>query len=297
MKRRNFIGYLLLFLSGCTLASCNGDRPNLEAVNAPEKLRFAVTDVIGREKLEENYEPFRQQLAEVLGIPVEFFPVQNMNAAASALQLNQVDFVLTGPSEYVAIRARTNAVPVIAITRPNYRSVLAVAANSDIKSVADLKGKSIALSDVGSTSGHLGPTKLLIDAQLNPKSDVNVKMLGDEGSVAAMKNGEVDAWGGSAIDYKVFFKEEATSPDRWRILKQGPPLPSDIFVASSLLEPAFVAMIRSQLVDNQESLIQTLTIGEATQKYKGSQLVPADDKDYDPIREVYQAIGEGTFIP
>ncbi|WP_293090284.1 hypothetical protein [Okeania sp. SIO3B5] len=35
---------------------------------------------------------------------IEFFPLESLAMAAATLQLNQVDLLLAGPSEYVVIR-------------------------------------------------------------------------------------------------------------------------------------------------------------------------------------------------
>ena len=292
MKRRQFLWFSFLFVSGCTASTINSG----STVNRPEKIRFAVTDVLDAEKLQQNYGEFRQALEDVLQTKVEFYPVKSFTTAAVALQSGEVDLVLTGPSEYVIIQSRTNAVPVIGITRLNYYSTIAVPVNSPIQSLAELKGKKIALSDIGSTSGHLGPTKMLIDAGLNPKSDVQVMMLGDDGSIAAANNGEVDAWGGSAIDYQQLLANPDNSANEYRIIANGPPLPSDVFVANAQLDPALIAEYKQLMVDNQDQLINALVIGEKTQKYQGSKLVPASDSDYDLIRQVYQAIGQGKLI-
>ena len=291
MKRRQFIWFSVLFISGCTASTLTS-----RSTKKPEKIRFAVTDVLEEEKLQQNYGEFRQALESVLATKIEFFPVKSFTTAAVALQSGEVDLVLTGPSEYVIIQSRTNAVPVIGITRLNYYSVIAVPVNSPIQSVAELKGKKIALSDIGSTSGHLGPTKMLIDAGLNPKSDLNIMMLGDDGSAAAIKNGEVEAWGGSAIDYQEFLENQDDSENQYRIIATGPPLPSDIFVANAQLDAELIADYKQRMVDNQDQLINALVTGEKTRKYKGSKLVPALDSDYDMIRQVYQAIGEGKLI-
>jgi len=291
MKRRNLLWYSLLFVAGCTGTTRSTPKSAL-----PHQLKFAVTDVLDPEELQKDYDPFRIALEEVLETKIEFLTVESFTAAASALQLGQVDLVLAGPSEYVVIRAKTNASAIIAITRLNYRSVIAVPSNSSIKSLAQLQGKTIGMSDVGSTSGHLGPTKLLMEAGLNPKHDLKVMMLGDEGSWAALKKGSVDAWGGSAIEYEKFFRDDGFSETAFPLIAKGPPLPSDVFIGSSQLSSEAVAEMRSRMLSNQQKLIQALVVGEKTQKYKGSQLVRADDADYNMIREVYQAIGEGDLI-
>ncbi|HEY9887537.1 MAG TPA: PhnD/SsuA/transferrin family substrate-binding protein [Candidatus Obscuribacterales bacterium] len=289
MKRRHFFGYAALLAVGVA-AACARPTPPPTADLPP--LRLAITDVSGMEGLERDYGEFRLALATALGTEVEFFPVENYTSATVALKSGDVDLVVAGPSEYVVINARTNAVPVIAITRLNYRSVIAVPAGSDLtEGVAALKGKKIAMSDIGSTSGHLGPTALLLDAGLDPQLDVVVEMLGDDGSAAAMKAGSVDAWGGSVTDFEEMLKDDAGS---FVVLIESPPLPSDVILASSSVDLAAVELIRERLLANQEELVTAIATHET--KYAGSTLKPASDTDYNSIRAVYQAIGQGEFV-
>ncbi|HEY9698390.1 MAG TPA: PhnD/SsuA/transferrin family substrate-binding protein [Trichocoleus sp.] len=290
MKRRNFLWYSTLLLTGCAAASTTVDRSSSTQA-LPPKLRFAVTDVKGLEDLQQDYGSLRAALAEALQTEVEFFPVENYTTATIALKQGEVELALAGPSEYVVITSRTNAIPVVAVTRRNYHSIIAVRAGSPVKAVADLKGKTIAMSDIGSTSGHLGPTKLLLDAGLAPQTEVEIRMLGDEGSIKAIKQGKVDAWGGSAVDYKDFLQNTANT---FPILIEGMPLPSDVFIASSSVASASINLIRERMLTNQKQLIEA--IAKHQSKYEGSQLIIAKDEDYDPIREVYRAVGQGDFV-
>lgn len=291
-KRRTFLSYALLFMLGCS-ATTNRSNTN---VNAPTELKLAVTDILEPEVLKKNYEPFRAELETILGIPVELYPSGSFTEAAVALQAGTLNFVLAGPSEYVVIHARTNAVPVIAITRPNYLSVIAIPSNSNIKSLSDLKGKTIAMSDIGSTSGHLGPTKMLMAAGLDPQSDLTVKMLGDQGSITAIQQGTVDAWAGSFIDYQQYLQPSTASTISFPILEKSPPLPNDVFIASQTLEPEWIEICKTLMIKHQTQLIQALLIGEKNQKYQGSQLAPVSDGDYDVIRDAYKAIGQGEIF-
>ncbi len=291
MKRRNLLVYSLLFLVACNSNSSNSSiNPNGE----PDTLRFAVTDVQGLEELQRDYEPFRDALAETLGKDIELFPVADRTAAAVALKAEQVDIVLTGPAEYVVMQAKTEAVPLIAITRPNYRSVIAVHKNSGINSLEDLKGKTIAMSDLGSTSGQLGPTKILVDAGLQPEQDIEIKMLGDA-DLQAFQNEDVEAWGGAALDYDRFMEAKNLKSDNYPIVKKGDLLPSDVFIASNKLKPEYVEEIKKGMLENQEQLIGAIVSVDANEKYQGSTLVEAKDSDYDPIRQAYQAIGIDDF--
>lgn len=296
MKRRHFVGLSLLFVASCstTVNQSNRSSSNL-TVSEPETLEFAVTDVKGAEDLQQNYQTFRTVIEKVLEKKIEFFPVDNYITAAVALQSGQLKLALTGPSEYVIMRARTNTVPIIAITRPDYHSLILVRANSEIKSAAQLKRKTIAMWEAGSTSGHLGPSKILLEAGLNPQSDFKISMLGKKG-LQALKKGEVDALGIGATRYKNLLKSDGLSESEFRLIATGQPLPNDLLVASSNLPNTLVEKIRDRLVKNQDKLIEALLVGKFNAKYKGAKMMPANDSDYNMIREVYKAIGQGNVL-
>ena len=202
--------------------------------------------------------------------PIKFVPVNGYTEAAAALRLDQVDIALSGPSEYVLIRTRTQAEPIIAITRPNYHAAVVVPAESPVQSLSDLKGKVIAMGEIGSTSGHIGPTGILLNAGLDPNTNYQAKMLGARGSLAALKNRQVDAWAGPWIDYQRFLRQDNVSADGYRLLKKGPPLPNDVFMASSYMDDGTMADIRDRTLPNQEKLVAALSSSQANEKYQES---------------------------
>lgn len=296
MRRRHFLLSSCLFVAGCTAAtnSSTNQSSSLKATNQLKKLRFAVSDVKGLEDLQKDYGALRILLEEILEKKIEFFPVESYIAAASALQLNQVDLVFTGPSEYVVMRARTNAIPIVAIERQKYYAVIATRVNSDVQSLADMKGKTIAMWETGSTSGHLGPTKLLIDAGLDPKADLKIQLLAKQGLPALQEN-TVAAWGGSVRRYEKFLQSEGVSEKDFHIIAKGPTLPADPFVASSQLNPMFVNQIRDRLLQNQDKVLQSLALTDE-EKFKGAKMVQVNDSNYNMIRDVYKSIGQGNFV-
>ncbi len=221
MKRRNLLWYSLLFVVGCTSANnpANNSSDRL-SISAPKKLNFAVTDVIGIQDLQRDYGEFCTTLQAILGIPIEFFPVDNLTAAAAAMVSGDVDMVFAGPSEYLILNSRAKAIPIIAVKRINYHSIIVVNAGSQIKSLSQLKGKTIAMRKIGSTSGHISPAKLLIDAGLNPNRDLKIVMLNDQGA-SALKKGEVDAWATALDRYENVLASQRLSKQDFSILVTG----------------------------------------------------------------------------
>jgi phosphonate transport system substrate-binding protein len=119
-------------------------------------------------------------------------------------------------------------------------------------------------------------------------------MLGTQG-LPALQNGEVDAWGGSSARYAEFLEEQDLSESALPPIVKGPLLPKDIFVANSKLATNFVEEIRLGIVKNHDKVIQSLSSVDRG-KYKDSKLVLANDSDYEMIRDVYKAIGQGSFV-
>jgi len=131
---------------------------------AQETIRFAVTDIDGLEALQREMGPFKDAFEAASGLKVEFFPVSGRTVAVEAMTAEQVDFVLTGPAEYVVFNARLDAQPVVTFQRPDYYSTVVVLDSSPIQSPEGLKGAKISFGEIGSTSQHLGPVDLLAKA-------------------------------------------------------------------------------------------------------------------------------------
>ncbi|MBF2083884.1 PhnD/SsuA/transferrin family substrate-binding protein [Thermoleptolyngbya sp. C42_A2020_037] len=294
MKRRNFLWYSSLFIAGCSATSTAS---RVSTVKLPKKIRFAITDVQGIDELKEKYDPFRAALEDVLETSVEFFPMDDLLTAASALQTNQLDLVWAGPSEYVTIHARTQATPLVSLIRSNYYAVLVVRANSGIQSLADLKGKTVDMWKVGSTASHLAGTKMLMDAGLTPQVDYKAVMTG-ENDLQSLRLGEVDACVRGNPRYRAALKALNASEQDYPIVARGELLPGDVFVLSSAFSSAVGAEIQARMLREQNKLLQGIRSVEslAVRFPEDSQFSVANDADYDMIREAYRAIGQDKFL-
>ncbi|NEO86112.1 MAG: PhnD/SsuA/transferrin family substrate-binding protein [Spirulina sp. SIO3F2] len=292
MYRRNFLLYTLLFAAGCGAANITSSSDPV----LPETLTFTVTDAEGLEELEADYGTFRAALAEALNTNVEFFPVSGHLAAAPAMLAGKVDLVWAGPSEYLVLAARAEAVPVVTLKRPDFRSVVIVRADSGIQSLSDLKGKTIDLRKVGSTTSHLGGAQILLAAGLKPDVDVKTVMSGKR-TLQGVKNGEVDAVVMATHRYQTILEEENLAAEDYPILQTGELLPGDIFVASNQLDAAIVETIQSRMLNHQEQLVQGIVAAPSlAKKFKGASLVTVNTEAYDIFRGIYEAIGQEELI-
>jgi len=261
---------------------------------AADSIRLAVTDVEGLEALQREFRSFAEVLKEASGLEVELFPVTSRNAAAEALRAKKVDFVLTGPAEYVVMQKLTNAYPVVGFSRPDYFSAIVVMADSGINAPADLKGKTVTFDDIGSTSGHLGPMQLLADYGLDPRNDVKAMHVHRNVAHEALKRGDVAAIG---VNYRswtdrVRAKDPDLRPGAFKVIARGPDLPNDILVAGPHVDKDVVARLRDVFSEKSDDLIAAILESEDNQKYAGMQFLPGvQDKDYQYIRDAYATIG------
>ena len=111
-----------------------------------ENWRLAVTDVEGMERLQLEWGPFKDALETATGQTFEFFAVNSRTAAAEALSEETVDFVVSGPAEYVVINKLTQATPLIGLGSPDYQCAIVVRADGGINVPTDLKGKKVGYS-------------------------------------------------------------------------------------------------------------------------------------------------------
>jgi sulfonate transport system substrate-binding protein len=126
-------------------------------------------------------------------ITVEWVQSAGSNKALEFLRNNTVDFGSAAGG--AALMARAAGSPVKAIyvfSRPEW-TALVVPAYSPLKSVADLKGKKVAVT-LG-TDPHIFLLRALEDAGLSVKDITLVPMQHADGRIA-MEKGDVDAWAG-----------------------------------------------------------------------------------------------------
>ena len=261
---------------------------------AQETIRFAVTDIDGLEALQTEMGPFKEVFERVSGLKVEFFAVSGRTVAVEAMAAEQVDFVLTGPAEYVVFNARLNAQPVVTWNRPDYYSNVVVLDGSPVQSVADLKGQKISFGEIGSTSQHLAPATLLAEAGLVYGTDYEPVFLNRNVAMEALISGEIAAIGLNRTHIDQMAKK---FPDqKLRILVKGPELPNDVLLAAPTVSAETIATVRKAFAENGEEILAAVISQEANEKFAGGGFTPdITDADYDIVRKMYENVGVTEF--
>lgn len=141
--------------------------------------------------------PLMNYLEGKLGMKVEFTPVTDYAAAVEALVNKRIDLAWFGGFTFVQAHVRSGGKVIPIVQREEdekFRSVF-ITSDAGIKSLADLKGKDVSFGSQSSTSGHLMPRSVLLQAGMNPDQDFRrVAYSGaHDATVAAVASGKVQA--------------------------------------------------------------------------------------------------------
>lgn len=181
----------------------------------------------------------------------------------------------------------------LGFSRPDYFASLVVTAQSGINSVRDLRGKTVALGPIGSTSKHLAPMQILKDNGLIPGVDVKLTHTSIEIGWEALKRGDVAAFGTTNDKFlKLRDSEKTLEPGAFKVIARGPDLPNDILLARPDIDSAILNRISSALLRDSEAFANTILKGEDNQKYRGMTFIEhIKDSDYDYVRQMYVTAG------
>ena len=258
-----------------------------------EPVKFAVTDIEGLEALQQEFGAFEAALEEATGLEIELFAVSSRTAAVEAMNAGQVEFVLTGPAEYVVIKELADPKIVVAWQRPDYFAQIVTLAKGPIRDVTDLKGKTVTFGSVGSTSQHLGPAQALSDMGLAYGADYNAQIISRNVAVEALIRGDIQAVG---MNMGHLNKIRKAFPDQaFTVVARGRDLPNDILVARKDVSDEVFGKVRDAFLNKGEDLMAAVLKGDDNQKYSGGFfLTEIDDADYDYVRSMYKTIGVDT---
>ena len=261
-----------------------------------ETWALAVTDVEGMERLQLEWGPFKEALEAATGDTFEFVPVNSRTAAAEALRAETVDFVVSGPAEYVVINKLTDATPLVGLGRPDYHCAIIVRADSGFSVPADLKGKKVAFGDIGSTSNMLCPMQVLADHGVDPINDIEKTHTSRNIAHEALKAGDIDALGSNANSWLNVRNKETDLPyGFFKVLARSGDMPNDMIMVGSHVPVESAEAVKQAILDNKDQIIAGILAHEENDKYSGMDLVSIEDSAYDYVRFMYSNAGYPQF--
>jgi len=170
--------------------------------------------------------PLVKYLEQKLGMKVEFTPVSDYAAAVEALVNKQVDMAWYGGFTFVQANARSGGKVIPLVQREEDEKFKSVFISSDpaIKTLADLKGKTVSFGSQSSTSGHLMPRSYLLQAHIDPDKDFKrVAYSGaHDATIAAVAAGKVDAGALNISVWEKFVADKKVDTNKVKVIFTTP---------------------------------------------------------------------------
>jgi phosphonate transport system substrate-binding protein len=281
---KHFIGALITFGIAASVST-----PAL----AQEVLRISAIPDEAPTELQRKFKPLGEYLSKETGMKVEFTPVTDYAAVVEALATKKIDMAWLGGFTYVQTKIRTNgtANPIIQrVEDEKFTSVFIVPADSSLKALIELKGKTIAFGSPSSTSGHLMPRYFLIQAGINPDKDFkNIAFSGaHDATVAFVASGKADV---GALNASVWVKlNEAKNPNalKSKVLSMTPPYFDYNWTVRGDLDPVTVKKITEaflKLDANNPNHKEIMDLQRA------SKYVTTKSSNYDDIEKAARSAG------
>ncbi|MEY4295116.1 MAG: hypothetical protein RLY82_804 [Pseudomonadota bacterium] len=170
--------------------------------------------------------PLVKYLESKLGVKVEFTPVSDYAASVEALANKQIDLAWFGGLTFVQANIRSGGRMIPLVQREEDEKFRSVFITSDpaIKTLADLKGKTLSFGSASSTSGHVMPRSFMLDAKVNPDTDLKrVAYSGaHDATIAAVAAGKVDAGAVNISVWDKFVTEKKVDAAKVRVFYTTP---------------------------------------------------------------------------
>ncbi len=246
-----------------------------------------------KEKNDATYKPLADYLSKKLGQPVRLRTVDTWEGLAKSLAAGETDLSLMGPWGYVLANHQAGAEVISTILydgKPEYFAIMVTGPKSGINSIDDMKGKTFAFGDKGSTSGYLIPSHEFFKRGIDPEKYfskvINTKHQAIETQVT---RGELDAGADYNRNRDAMIEQGLIKAADSRIIWTSAPLPNDAFAISAEIakDKVLVAKLTRALEEIGAELKTQPNL--LPNHYTG--FVTKDNKYYAPIKDAALAMG------
>jgi phosphonate transport system substrate-binding protein len=244
------------------------------------------------EEMVQKFEPMRAQLEKKLGAKVKVFTATDYAGVIEAMKKKRVDIAWFGPLSYYLAEQEAGAEAFAVGIREGsnshtYKSIIIAPCDAGIKSIKDLKGKSVAFVDPASTSGGLMPT-YMVKQETGMMPDQFFGKFTYAGShdaaELAVKNKTVDAAADNDITYEKMLAKGLITKQTNCIVKESTPLPGSPLTYRGDLPADMKAKIKDVIL-NAHKEIKVTGYGNL------SHYVAVGPQDYQMIRDMVKELG------
>jgi phosphonate transport system substrate-binding protein len=229
-------------------------------------------------------QPFVDWLSKATGRNVKLIIPTNYAATVEAVGNGSADLAHFGGLAFLKAQSRYGAQPLVQRSDDRSFHALFITSSPDVKTLADIKGKTFAFGDVISTSGHLIPAKEMVENGIDPNKDITARFSGNHTNTAiAVNAGQVVA---GALDETVYHKmvsDKMIDETKARVFRTSAPFVDYCWAAGKSLDAATQTAIKNAFLNLKDQTVAALLRGSPT-------YVVATNAEYDNLRQVAEKL-------
>lgn len=260
----------------------------ITAMAANDKLVIGVIPALTEGQTQEGLQRLATHLETELKRPVSVTAYPDYAAVVAAMGFGHIDMAYLGPRTYVIANDRYGVQAIMTQLingTPFYRSYFITRANSEIESIDQLPGRSVAFADPSSTSGSLIPKLELINRGIDPDRDVRALHTGAHDATAhAVRFGQVDAGAIDSAFFHLLINQGQLNADDFRIIWESEPLFQYPWAVTKDMDAGLIAQIQRAFLSVDDPVI--------FQAFGANGFTIATDADYAVIRDAARTFGD-----
>lgn len=235
-----------------------------------------------------KFTPLAEYLTLKMGKRIDLKVAVDFQGAINDIGQGLTQFCFMTPSTYIEAHKKYGIQVLVKALRdgkPFQHCVIVARQDSPINSLEDIRGRSFAFGDIHSTSSHIVPRGMLLEAGVDIKDLLYYNYLGHHDDVAkAILNGDFDA-GGIMESTAHKFKDMGL-----KLIKFSGDIPEFNICVSGGLDPSVRVALRDALVSISSAVPECdALLKSLNPNYTG--FTEASDEDYNNIRSMMSNMG------
>jgi len=271
--------FTILVLAMLVFTNANAEIKKFNMVFVPASEKGDENDFVGLVNI----------INKLTGFEISFVKVTDYNAAVESMRAGRSHLAWYGGQTYIQASEIAGAEAFAAGVRPGaknagYYSYFVVRKDSDIKKFSDVRGKTLSLGSIGSTSGDLIPQVELAKIKISTtgkKDFKNVFYAGNhDACLLSVLNKQSDVCGMSSLNFSARLEDKTFKIEDVRIIHKSDLVPPAPLAYSNKVSPEDKKKIKDAVLDAHNHG----TIGGYGGKM--SHYISVKDSDYDVLRKV-----------
>jgi phosphonate transport system substrate-binding protein len=276
MKRSTFVATVL------AVAALGGTALAADSKSDPEVLRTALLPDENASRLIKDNQGLKEYLEKRLNKKIELIVTTDYSSMIEAMRFGRLELAYFGPLSYILAKSKSDIEPFAALKSKGsttYTSVIIANVASGVNKIEDIKGKNMAYGDQASTSSHLMPRAVLVQAGLEAGRDYEAHYVGAHDAVAkTVQNGVAQAGGLSRPIWNSLVERKLVDTTKVKVIGESPPATQYPWVMRSDLDPKLKEQIRAAFLELKDA--------DILKKFKADGFGAVTDKDYDSLRDL-----------